>query len=114
MLCHQLSPSVCTKIHDEVDGFSASSDYWLRFLYEGENGDPEDVEKGFLKGQLLVKVRLYFLSDPYLTTCSIDLQSHLYVTILSRREPFWARQPLTQAQIERNWPSNTAKQCRKA
>ena len=32
-------------------------DYWIRGLYEGEQGDPEDIEKGFLKGVFLVKVR---------------------------------------------------------
>ena len=48
--------SVRAKIRDEVDGYSASANFWLRCLYEGEQGDPEDVEKGFLKGQLLVKV----------------------------------------------------------
>ena len=43
------------EVRDEVDGYSASSDYWLRCLYEGEEGDPRDVEKGFLKSKLLVK-----------------------------------------------------------
>jgi hypothetical protein len=50
--------SIRAKIRDEVDGYSASADYWIRCLYEGENGDPEDVEKGFLKGELLVRVRI--------------------------------------------------------
>ena len=49
--------SICAKIRDEVDGYSASADYWIRCLYEGERGDPEDVKKGFLKSGLLVKVR---------------------------------------------------------
>jgi hypothetical protein len=49
--------SVRAKIRDQVDGYSASANYWIRCLYEGENGDPEDVEKGFLKGELLVRVR---------------------------------------------------------
>ena len=50
--------SVRAKIRDEVDDYSASVDYWLRCLYEGEKGDPEDVEKGFLKSELLVKVHV--------------------------------------------------------
>jgi hypothetical protein len=42
---------------NDVDGYSACDDYWLQCLYEWEKGDPEDVEKGFLKSTLLVKVR---------------------------------------------------------
>ena len=49
--------SVRARVRDEADGYSASSDYWIRCLYDGEKGDPEDVEKGFLKGDLLVRVR---------------------------------------------------------
>lgn len=50
--------SIRAKIRDSIDGHSASNNYWVRCLYEGEKGDPEDVEKGFLKSTLLVKVRL--------------------------------------------------------
>ena len=57
-------PSVRAKVRDEVDGYSASSDYWLRCLYEGEEGDPEDVEKGFLKSRLLVRVWSHRFFDP--------------------------------------------------
>ena len=48
--------SIRAKIRDCVDGYSASDNYWLRCLYEGEKGDPENVEEGFLKSTLLVKV----------------------------------------------------------
>ena len=48
--------SVRAKIRDCIDSHNAFDDYWLRCLYEGEEGDPEDVEKGFLKSTLLVKV----------------------------------------------------------
>jgi len=48
--------SVRAKIRDGIDGHNAFDDYWLHCLYEGEKGDPEDVEKGFLKSTLLVKV----------------------------------------------------------
>lgn len=48
--------SVRAKIRDCSDEHNASSSYWLRCLYEGENGDPEDVETGFLKSVLLIKV----------------------------------------------------------
>ena len=48
--------SICAKVHDEVDGYSASADFWIRCLYQGEMGDSADVKKGFLEGQLLIKV----------------------------------------------------------
>ena len=60
-----LYSSVRAKVRDEIDGYSASEDYWIRCLYEGERGNPEDVEKGFLKGELLVRVRFpCHCSDP--------------------------------------------------
>ena len=51
--------SVRAKIRDEVDGYSTSMNYWLRCLYKGETGNPEDVENGFLKGKLLVWVCIF-------------------------------------------------------
>ena len=60
-----LYSSVRAKVRDEIDGYSASEDYWIRCLYEGERGNPEDVEKGFLKSELLVRVRFpCHCSDP--------------------------------------------------
>jgi len=44
-------------IHKKVDNYSVPVDYWIKCLYKGEQGNPADVEKGFLKGKLLVKVR---------------------------------------------------------
>lgn len=49
--------SIRAKVRDSVDGHDAFNDYWIRCLYEGEKGDTEDVEKGFLKSSLLVKAR---------------------------------------------------------
>ncbi|KAF9783394.1 hypothetical protein BJ322DRAFT_1008007, partial [Thelephora terrestris] len=57
-------PVVRAKIRDCVDGHNASDDYWLRCLYEGEKGDPEDVEKGFLKSALLVKTFQMIFTSP--------------------------------------------------
>lgn len=49
--------SIRAKIREGCDGYNAFDYYWLRCLYEGETGDPKDVETGFLKNALLVKVR---------------------------------------------------------
>ena len=83
--------SVRAKVRDGIDGHSASDNYWLRCLYEGENGDPEDVEKGFLKSTLIVKV----WAPPVvlksvcgsLTAHWADLPSDLYIALIRRREP---------------------------
>ena len=61
-------------------------DYWLRCLYEGEKGDPEDVEKGFLKGELLVRVRVLVaatIPHKLLTIRPLDIQSYIYIAIFS-------------------------------
>ena len=48
--------SIRAKIRDGIDDYNASSNFWIWCLYEREEGDPEDIEKGFLKSLLLVKV----------------------------------------------------------
>lgn len=53
---HDTLHSIRAKIRDGLDGYTTSDDYWIRCLYEDEKGDPGDVEKGFLKSALLVKV----------------------------------------------------------
>ena len=67
-MAHYFLTSIQTKIRNETDGYSASNDYWLRCLYEGENGNPEDVEKGFLKSSLLVKVWVFRI---YSSVCEL-------------------------------------------
>jgi len=81
-------------IREEVDDYSASADYWIRCLYEGEQGDPADVEKGFLKSGLLVKVRVHpSLYHPFpagvshgsLTGFLPDFQIYIHIAIFGRR-----------------------------
>lgn len=48
--------SVQAGIHDGLDGYNTADNYWIRCLYEGEKGNPNDIEEGFLKSTLLVKV----------------------------------------------------------
>ena len=65
-------------MRDKETGYSASSDYWIRCLYEGEEGNLEDVEKGFLKSKLLVKVCLHGLSGSCALTANLDRRSNSY------------------------------------
>ena len=63
--------SIHTKVCDETDDYSASTDYWIQCLYEGEEGNPANVEKGFLQSDLLVKVCISTATPAHklLTTC---------------------------------------------
>ena len=82
--------SVRAKIRDGIDGHYAFDDYWVRCLYEGEKGDPEDVEKGFLKSNLLVKVRTPPTALPIrkaLIACQSDFPDDFYFALICTREP---------------------------
>jgi len=43
-------------IKDGDPAFSLSDNFYLRALYENATGNPEDVQKGFLRSRLLVQV----------------------------------------------------------
>jgi len=49
---------VRTKLRNADPGFDITSSFFLRCLYDGEKGDPESPEEGFLKGDLLLRVSL--------------------------------------------------------
>jgi hypothetical protein len=70
--------SVRAKIHNGIDGHDTFDDYWICCLYEDENRDPEDVEKGFLKSNLLVKVRIPPTMPPRLRDSADRLPSRLF------------------------------------
>jgi hypothetical protein len=48
--------SIRAKLRNGDPGYDITSNFFLRCLYDGESGDPESPEKGFLKGPLLVRV----------------------------------------------------------
>ena len=85
--------SVRAKVRDCIDGYSASDNYWLRCLYEGEKGNPENVEEGFLKSALLVKVWTLPIMSPCvriidrLTTRRTDLSDDFYISLVCTGEP---------------------------
>ena len=62
-LCHVSSPfssysSVRAKLHDcNLDeGFDFAKNFFVRCFYVDYEGDPENVEKGFLRSTLLIQV----------------------------------------------------------
>ncbi|KAI0263705.1 hypothetical protein BGY98DRAFT_877571, partial [Russula aff. rugulosa BPL654] len=56
-------PDVCAKLRNGEPNFEMASSFFLRCLYENENGNPNSPEDGFLKGPLLVRAfRLFFTS----------------------------------------------------
>ena len=44
------------KLRDAAPGYDITSSFFIQCLYEGENGDPENPEVGFLKGMFLQRV----------------------------------------------------------
>lgn len=41
-----------------------TADDFPRFLWEGEQVNPQDMNEGFLRGELLIKVRVFSHSSP--------------------------------------------------
>ena len=56
MICSHFF-SVRKGIKDGDPEFSLANNFYLRALYKNATGDPDDVQKGFLRSQLLVQVR---------------------------------------------------------
>ena len=54
--------SIRAKLRNASPGYNISKNFFLRCLYEGEEGDPRDPEEGFLKGPLLIRVSLLYSS----------------------------------------------------
>jgi hypothetical protein len=50
------SSRIRANLRDAAPGYNYTCGFFLRCLYLGEDGDPEDPEDGFLKGPLLVRV----------------------------------------------------------
>jgi hypothetical protein len=48
--------SIRAKLRNAEPDFDFTSSFFLRCLYEGESGDPESPDIGFLKGPLLMRV----------------------------------------------------------
>ena len=47
---------VRAKLREAARDYNFTSSFFLRCLYEGENGDDRDPDEGFLKGPLLLRV----------------------------------------------------------
>lgn len=50
--------SVRQKVRNLDPDFSTASSYFINAFYPKGKGDPNDIEKGFLRSGLLVKVRV--------------------------------------------------------
>jgi len=50
--------SVRAKLRNAEPDFDMASSFFLRCLYENEDGNPDSAGDGFLKGPLLVRVSL--------------------------------------------------------
>lgn len=57
------------------------SHFFLRCLYEREDGDIRYPEDGFLKGPLLVRVSLLRTPPRFLVEFDLGISPYLYITI---------------------------------
>lgn len=70
--------SVRAKIQNADDEYDASNRFFLRGLYAGFRGDLDDVENGFLKSPLTVKVcHSFVFLQPCLSVCIHDSDASL-------------------------------------
>lgn len=93
--------AVRAKVRDLVDGYNAFDSYWLRCLYEGEMGDPEDVEKGFLKSNLLVKTFQMIFTSPSSARGNLDAEeTTVEPRVRKRRTP--SKRPPVAEQLKMN------------
>ncbi|KAG5649528.1 hypothetical protein H0H81_003293, partial [Sphagnurus paluster] len=55
---------VRANLREGAEGFNVSSSFFARCFYKNGTGDPQDVEKNFLRGYLLIKVYLAIFFSP--------------------------------------------------
>ena len=58
-VCPNILFSIRTKLRNADPGYDFTSSFFLRCLYEGESGDPNSPDVGFLKGPLLIRVSTF-------------------------------------------------------
>ncbi|KAF9780716.1 hypothetical protein BJ322DRAFT_1011640, partial [Thelephora terrestris] len=93
-------PATRAKLRDGIDDHNAFDDYWIRCLYEGEKGDPEDIEKGFLKSNLLVKTFQMIFTSPSSARGNLDAEGTPELQGRRRKAP--SKRPPVAAQLRMN------------
>ncbi len=73
------------KLRDAAHGYDFTSNFFMRCLYDGEKGDPENPEEGFLKGPLLLRVsQLCSLQNVYDNFPISGISPHIHFTLFCR------------------------------
>lgn len=82
--------SVHAKLRNATLGYKFASSFFLRCLYENEDGDPDSPEVGFLKGPLLLHVGFRpSLLTAFLTIALISgLLLYIYIPFLCIQREF--------------------------
>ncbi|KAF9789312.1 hypothetical protein BJ322DRAFT_1208558 [Thelephora terrestris] len=93
-------PITRAKLRDGLDEHDAFDDYWIRCLYEGEKGDPEDVERGFLRGNLLIKTFQMIFTSPSSARGNLDAEETSEAQGRRRKAP--SKRPSVAAQLRMN------------
>jgi hypothetical protein len=72
--CPNTLISVRAKLRNADPGYDFASSFFLRCLYEGESGDPNSPDVGFLKGPLLIRV------SPFCSILHLNIETGLGIS----------------------------------
>ncbi|KAG5634280.1 hypothetical protein H0H81_002554, partial [Sphagnurus paluster] len=71
-IAHWINKMVRNKVRKCATGFHPSASFYIRAFYKDHTGDPNDVEKNFLRGPFLVKIYLLIFTAPSLADRAVD------------------------------------------
>ncbi|KAM6489009.1 hypothetical protein JOM56_014326 [Amanita muscaria] len=70
-------PTLRARLRNCEDGYDINSSYFLRCLYQGGTGNIDDIEEGFLKSGLLVKVFKHIFTSPSSANASVEASENV-------------------------------------
>jgi hypothetical protein len=91
--CHLRADTVSRRTREQIRSFQipVTADDFPRFLWEGEHINPQDMNKGFLRGELLIKVSIpsclsFTRSRTHAERRTVDTSRYTYRTFCC---PLW-------------------------
>lgn len=72
-------PTIRARLRNCEEGYDINSSYFLRCLYQSGTGNINDVEDGFLKSGLLVKVFKHIFTSPSSANASVEASENISI-----------------------------------
>jgi len=91
--------SIHVKLRNAAPGYDFTSTFFLRCLYAGENGNPQNPDKGFLKGPLLLHVSQFVLHTRCMTIDKFQTYWHIFIPHPSASNGNAASETVTRRQV---------------